>query len=319
MNPNIFSFRGGVRHEYSSGCKVNKQMDMSVSKTPLVDLISREFVAHHDRDTQLYAQFGGAAASPDGTRIYVTNYNSGNVSVIDIASHLVIASVELGRAPVAVVVSPDGSKAYVANSSNNSVSVIDTSKFTARQIPMPSANYTYPSSIAISPDGSHVYVAGNNPIPDFGTAKCYVFVIDTASEKVTAAIRVPYPMALAASPDGTNVYVSTGATSLYTISTATNSVINNLFITNKGPEQPVTGGIAVTADGRYVFLDDGADNKIFQVDVKQNQMVGTIHAGRTSLYFNTDAPAIDRVRLQNGKVDRVLSLAGLKMVGTGLG
>ena len=94
--------------------------------------------------------------------------------------------------------SPDGSHAYVANSFSNSVTVIDTKTFATRRIGLP--HDTYPASVAISPDGTRVYVAGNNPIPDFGNAKCYVFVIDTSSGEVMDSIRVPYPMALAVSP-----------------------------------------------------------------------------------------------------------------------
>jgi YVTN family beta-propeller protein len=229
--------------------------------------------------TQLYAEYGGAAASPDGSRMYVTNYSSGNLSVIQTASKKVIANVEVGANPVAVAVSPNGATAYVANSFSNSVTVINTTTFAVAQISMP--QYTYPSAIAVSPDGVHVYVAGNNPIPDFGNAACYVFVIDTSINQVVAEIPVPYPMALAVSPDGSSVYVAGGQTNLYTISTATNTITNTLFIADNGPEQPVTGGIAVTRDGSHVFLDDGADNRVFEVDVTQNKVVATILAGST--------------------------------------
>ena len=232
--------------------------------------------------SQLYQEYGGAAASPDGSRMFVTNYDSGNVSIIDTASEKVIKSVEVGSSPVAVVVSPDGSKAYVANSFSNSITVIDTKTFAPTTIPLPRSQSTYPSAIAISPDGSHVYVAGNNPMPDFGNARCYVFVIDTGSDQVVDSIRVPYPMALTVSPDGTNLYVVTESTYLYTISTVTHAVTNSLFVVNNGAQQPVTGGVAVTQDGKYVFLDDGADNRVFQVDVAQNKVVATIPTGSTA-------------------------------------
>ena len=230
-------------------------------------------------NSQLFGEYGGAAASPDGSLVYVTNEASSNISIIDTASKTLVKSVNTGGSPVGVAVSPDGLKAYVANSTSNSVTVIDTGTFATTEIPMP--KYSYPSSIAITPDGTHVYVAGNNPQPDFRTAACFVFVIDTSSNQVVASIRVPYPMALTASPDGTKVYVVANLTYLYTISTATNTVINKLFVTDAGPEQPVTGGIAVTPDGRHVFLDDGLDNKVFEVDVTQNKVVATIRAGST--------------------------------------
>jgi len=230
-----------------------------------------------DSGNQLYQEYGGAAVSLDGTRAYVTNYSSSNVSVVDTASKRVVTSVPTGSSPVGVAVSPDGSKAYVANSFSNSVTVIETAAFTTKQIPMPHSSY--PSSIAISPDGTHVYVAGNNVPPDFGNAPCYIFVIDTSSNTVVNSIRVPYPMAVAVSPDGTKVYVVGGSAYLYTISTATNSITNSLLLEYNGANDPATSGIAVTPDGTRLFADDGGDNKIFEVDLTQNKVVLTITAG----------------------------------------
>jgi YVTN family beta-propeller protein len=230
-----------------------------------------------DFGNQLYVEYGGAAVSPDGTRAYVTNYNSGNIAVIDTGSKKVVRSVPTQASPVGVVVSPDGTKAYVANSFSNSVTVIDAKTFATQQIPMP--QYSYPSSIAISPDGTRVYVAGNNLPPDFGTARCYIFAIDTSSNTVVNSIRVPYPMAVAVSPDGTKVYVVGGSAYLYTISTSTSAITNSLLLEYNGANNPATAGIAVTPDGTRVFADDGGDNKIFEVDVTRNKVVKTISAG----------------------------------------
>jgi len=225
----------------------------------------------------LSGNYGGAAVSPDGARVYVTSTDS--VSVIDTASKKAVTSVPTGLGPVGVVVSPDGTKAYVANSGGNSVTVIDTATFATKQIPMP--KFGYPSSIAISPDGTHVYVAGDNVVPDFGTTPCYVFAIDTSSNTVVNSIRVPYPSALTVSPDGTKIYAVGGFVYLYTISTAANAITNSLLLEYGGASSPATGGIAVTPDGTRVFADDGGDNKIFEVDVTRNKVVRTIKAGST--------------------------------------
>src|SRR5689334_13829872 len=56
-----------------------------------------------------------ASALPPGTyRIYVTNENSGDLSVIDSATNEVIATVPLGKRPRGIHASPDGKAVYVA-------------------------------------------------------------------------------------------------------------------------------------------------------------------------------------------------------------
>ena len=45
---------------------------------------------------------------------YVTNENSGDLSVIDVQTNLVVATVPLGKRPRGIAVSPDGETLYVA-------------------------------------------------------------------------------------------------------------------------------------------------------------------------------------------------------------
>jgi YVTN family beta-propeller protein len=49
----------------------------------------------------------------DGTKVYVTNNSSGNLSVINTVTNTVSATVSLGGAPRGVTVSSDGGKVYV--------------------------------------------------------------------------------------------------------------------------------------------------------------------------------------------------------------
>jgi YVTN family beta-propeller protein len=69
----------------------------------------------------------GVAVSPNGSKVYVGNQNSNDVSVIDTATNTVVATIPVGSFPAGIAVTPDGSKVYVANNvGSNTVSVIDT-------------------------------------------------------------------------------------------------------------------------------------------------------------------------------------------------
>jgi YVTN family beta-propeller protein len=56
---------------------------------------------------------------------YITNQGSHDVSVIDLASHKVVATVPVGRSPAGVVASSRGGRVYVSNPDSKTISVID--------------------------------------------------------------------------------------------------------------------------------------------------------------------------------------------------
>jgi YVTN family beta-propeller protein len=133
----------------------------------------------------------GIAITPDGSRAYVANNLSGSVSVIDIATNTVVATIGMFQ-PVAVAVSPDGTRAYVTNSSETfgSVSVIDTASNTvdATIVIGPNAQ-----GVAMAPDGSRAYAVS------FGSDS--VWVIDTATNSVITSVPVgSAPVGVAVTP-----------------------------------------------------------------------------------------------------------------------
>jgi YVTN family beta-propeller protein len=159
---------------------------------------SKAYIAHQDSanvsiiDTTTNAitffavggYHNGIAISPDGSTIYLTdnaykNVNSPSVSVVDAATHSLIATIPVGRGPFGIALTPDGSKAYVADYDDNAVSVIATSTNSViATIPVG----VQPQGIAFTPDGSRAYVTnlGSNNVS----------VIDTASNTVAASVSV---------------------------------------------------------------------------------------------------------------------------------
>ena len=67
----------------------------------------------------------GVGVNPTTNKIYVSNYGSGSVSVIDGATDTVTATVTVGTNPFGVGVNPATNKIYVANYGSGTVSVID--------------------------------------------------------------------------------------------------------------------------------------------------------------------------------------------------
>ncbi len=84
-----------------------------------------------------------AAFLPDGSKLYVANAASNDVSVIDMRTGLRAAHITVEDNPRGLVVSPDGQWVYVNNTLAGSVSVIDTDQdrvtavIKVTQIPLP--------------------------------------------------------------------------------------------------------------------------------------------------------------------------------------
>ena len=61
--------------------------------------------------------------SPSGTYAYVTNFNSGNLVIINTATNTVVSHIMSG--PPGVAFSPSGTYAYMTNAGSNNVLIIN--------------------------------------------------------------------------------------------------------------------------------------------------------------------------------------------------
>ena len=223
----------------------------------------------------------GVAVSPAGTRVYVTNFGSGTVSVIDTATNQIVpvnetltnnAGIVVGLGPYGIAVNPSGAKVYVANSISNSVSVIDAVSNTAIKVVSVGSQ---PYGVAVSPAGSKVYVtnyAGNS-----------VSVINTANDSVEYLVAInglPFnkPYGIAVNPAGTRVYVANeGAGTVSVINAANDTVLNTVNVGNS------PRGLAVSPDGTKVYVVNSGDRTVSVIDATSGAYLVTALEGMGEL------------------------------------
>jgi len=70
------------------------------------------------------------AITPNGAFAYVANAAASTVSVINTATHSLVATIPVGSTPHGVAITPDGAFAYVGNEYSSTVSVINTASNT---------------------------------------------------------------------------------------------------------------------------------------------------------------------------------------------
>lgn len=68
----------------------------------------------------------GLTFHPDGSRVYLTNQLSNNVSVVDVFLHQEILTIPTGAAPRGLAITSDGKYLVVANNAGNSLVIIET-------------------------------------------------------------------------------------------------------------------------------------------------------------------------------------------------
>ncbi|MDF2433866.1 MAG: hypothetical protein JWP44_3497 [Mucilaginibacter sp.] len=198
---------------------------------------------------------------------YIANGGMGNISVINVATNMVVATITPKGDPFAVCISPDGSRAYVGCAGgSNTIAVINTQ--TNQIVNTITVNTNGENTgITISPDGATLYVADyqlNN-----------ISVVNIATSAVVAVIPVgQYPYAIAISPDGSNVYVAfTYSNYVSVISTATKTVTTNITV-GMAPRD-----IAVSRDGSKVYVPVSNTKNIAVIDPTTNSVIAEIPTG----------------------------------------
>jgi YVTN family beta-propeller protein len=107
------------------------------------------------------------AISPDGSTAYVANEYSANVTVVDLATHSVVATLPDRQTPYAIAVSPDGKWVYVADYGTKTISLIDATTNTA--VGPQTVFSSSPNGVAFSSDGKYLLVTTIGAPGDTGT------------------------------------------------------------------------------------------------------------------------------------------------------
>jgi YVTN family beta-propeller protein len=212
------------------------------------------------------------ALSPDGKRLYVANEDAALTSVVEVESGAVVARIKVGREPEGVVMSPNGQWVLVSNESDNSVSVIDTK--TLKEVNHVTVGKR-PRDMAFTPDGKAAYVSGEMD------ASLYRMNVPTgAVERVLQLRPETRPMSVVLDSRRNRLYLSTGRGGTVAIIEVANA--------NSAPklikEIPVgtrPWGIALSADGRYLYTANGPSNDMSIVDTESLATIKRVAVGRS--------------------------------------
>jgi YVTN family beta-propeller protein len=158
-------------------------------------------------------------ATADGKRAFVTNVQSGTVSVLDVASGRKLRDIPTGRGAEGIAMTPDGKEVWVCNRAADTLSVIDTGTLEVLStLPCPGS----PLRVAIASDGASALVAlpRTREIARFDVAGRTE--LSRRKLDLGAAGEGSVPVGLLISPDGATTWVTaTGADVVAVVDTTT--------------------------------------------------------------------------------------------------
>jgi YVTN family beta-propeller protein len=214
-----------------------------------------------------------AAANPDGSKIYVSDGNSGAVDVIDAKSGAV-SVIDSGNMTFGLAVHPDGTRLYLTSMTANVVVVVDLSSNTVTGTINVGA---LPRDVAIDTAGTRAYVPNANDNT--------VSVIDVAagSPTINTVLKVINvglgPRGAALNQSGTRLYVTNQDDNTVSVIDTTNdgdAVIGTVNVGN-GPY-----GIAMHPDGIHLYVIQRIDNTVSVIDTTNDKdtVTNTISVGK---------------------------------------
>ena len=225
----------------------------------------------------------GAAAAPDGSRLYVTNEAESTLDVAYLKTLKVIKSIPLTNHPNNVAVSKDGKRVYVAIVAGaGAVDVIDTATLTrVKSIRTEGGIHnTY-----VTPDGKFV-VAGSIPGRKIN-------VIDQKTEEIVWTLPTSEgvrPMAFDTNPDGSTkrIFVQlSGFNGFLTVDFAARKIADTIKLPELPAAERVTEGLqgapahglAVTPDGTILGVLSKMNTRVYFFSLPDLKMLGESKVG----------------------------------------
>jgi YVTN family beta-propeller protein len=255
----------------------------------------------------------GIAASPDGSRIYVSVETiEKSLYVVDGKSLQVIKKIPLSGVANLIDLTPDGRTLYVAIAQeyddlsafpqikaqpNGGVDVIDTvSLEKVKSIPLRGGIH----DLNITPDGKYVIAGSSRGAKPPANM---MDVIDTKTNEVAWSLQMspaPSPMAITKNPDGTTktIYGQLGGPNAFAVvDFASQKKIDEIKLpeipadkqNKSGPPAP-SHGIAITADQKTLLVNSRLNSALYAYALPDLKFLGSVDLGGRGAGWLTISP-----------------------------
>ena len=206
--------------------------------------------------------------SHDGTRLYVANSGSNDVTIIDTANDQVVTTASTGRRPLLPCVASDGT-VYLPSGPDRDVTVLSGDGEFRAKSPVGAA----PHDIAVSSDSRWAYQPNS--------VSHTVTVIDGRNYSVVGEVKVGLgPGHIAFDPESRYAYVANTVSDDVTVISTNNHEVVTTIPAGKGAHLP-----ALSPDGQFGYVANFASDDLTVWDCRHHRVVATIPVGIYPHFF----------------------------------
>ncbi len=279
--------------------------NIDLSTSGIVCHISHDFISVVDLNSNqildtIQAGSGPdwAAESPDEKNLYVTNFNSNDVSIINTKDGRKYESIHVGMHPTCICLTADGKTALISHQSQDGLWFMDveTRKITER----------------ISDGTGFLYfLKTQNKFYQPAVFRPFIHIIDPLNQKITKSVWIGgRPMSLAFTPDEKRAYIPNyDLNEVQVFDTRLDTVVKAI------PDSDGRG-VAVTPDGKYALVTNVASNTVTVIGIDSNAIIKVIPVDKmpTDVAVSADGKFAYITNQGAGSIS-VVSLAKLEVVG----
>jgi YVTN family beta-propeller protein len=243
----------------------------------------------------------GVAVNTIDDRVYIANYDSDNISILDGTINTIINTISAGIQPTGIVINQESNRIFVTNYGSNTVSVIDGSSGVLLKTLTVGIQ---PSGIAFNSSTNTVYVA-NSWSND-------VSVIDGETNNIITTINVgSAPVAIAVNPVTNRIYTANSGSDNVTVIDGTTNTVTSTLEAGSGP-----AGIAVNSVTNIIYIAVSNSNSLTIIDGATETLVTAVNIGTgpSGVAVNTAANTVytcnsgsNNVSVINGASNEVIT------------
>ena len=208
--------------------------------------------------------WGVTAIDPKTSKVYITNFKSDTVTVIDGDTNQQVSEIKVGSSPYGIGINTETKMLFVALERANMLVIVDTKSGDI----VAEIELADPYDIAVNSKTNKAYVTSDKTNT--------VYVIDGNQNKIVTSFSVDDPCGVAVNEETNMVYVTSESTDTVHVIDGTDDSFVTTIDVGKSPR-----GVVANPLTNQVYITNQLDGTVDVIDGSTNEVVDSISVGNT--------------------------------------